>query len=309
MPTRDYKASWSSTEYRYGMNTQEKSPELQAFHTTALFWEYDSRIGRRWNVDPVVKPWESPYMCFGDNPITGTDALGNTTEDPSNISRKEGTQKAKVYAKQVGEVSNANNGTVKYSITTQQDVTTKGKTVSTKYTANYEQVGNNDVKLVSQTKTTTTIGSQITYVPSSFGVPTPIEVSKTIVETKNLTPLEAKAFETRNNTFQAYITENPSAIRDASLDRQGKQADEIAASLTKWADRLEHAAVSSGGVALLLTEGSLGPQAVATLPSAATCGIGAFGCEVTSITLKVIASSYSDKSNLKGDGNVPYPLK
>ena len=81
MPTRDYKAAWSSTEYRYGMNTQEESPEIQAFHTTALYWEYDSRIGRRWNVDPVVKPWESPYMCFGDNPIMGSDVLGNTTND------------------------------------------------------------------------------------------------------------------------------------------------------------------------------------------------------------------------------------
>jgi hypothetical protein len=88
MPTRDYKATWS-TEYRYGMNTQEKSPEIQAFHTTALYWEYDSRIGRRWNVDPVVKPWESPYMCFGDNPITGSDVLGNTTDWIPQVKQKE----------------------------------------------------------------------------------------------------------------------------------------------------------------------------------------------------------------------------
>jgi len=28
---------------------------------TAEFWQYDSRLGKRWNVDPVTKPWESPY--------------------------------------------------------------------------------------------------------------------------------------------------------------------------------------------------------------------------------------------------------
>ena len=43
---------------------------------TAPFWQYDSRIGRRWNVDPVVKPFESPYACFNSNPILYADPDG-----------------------------------------------------------------------------------------------------------------------------------------------------------------------------------------------------------------------------------------
>lgn len=52
-----------------------------------MFWEYDSRIGRRWNVDPVVKEYESPYLCLNGNPILesdpdGDDAKGPDPEDP-----------------------------------------------------------------------------------------------------------------------------------------------------------------------------------------------------------------------------------
>lgn len=36
---------------------------------TAEYWEYDTRLGRRWNVDPVVKHPESPYAVFANNPI------------------------------------------------------------------------------------------------------------------------------------------------------------------------------------------------------------------------------------------------
>jgi hypothetical protein len=46
-------------------------------HTTAMFWEYDSRLGRRWNTDPVIKEFESPYMCFSGNPIVISDLNGN----------------------------------------------------------------------------------------------------------------------------------------------------------------------------------------------------------------------------------------
>jgi hypothetical protein len=74
--------TYNAPAYRYSMNGQEKDYDIDAGgnHTTALYWEYDSRIARRWNTDPIVKEWEAPYMCFGDNPITGSDVLGNTTE-------------------------------------------------------------------------------------------------------------------------------------------------------------------------------------------------------------------------------------
>lgn len=75
-PGRKYNAG----EYRFGFNGQEKDDEIAGVtgsHTTALFWEYDSRIGRRWNIDPVVKPWESSYACFANNPIWYADPLGD----------------------------------------------------------------------------------------------------------------------------------------------------------------------------------------------------------------------------------------
>jgi hypothetical protein len=70
--------SFSSTEYRFEFNTQEKDDEISGTgnHNTATFWEYDSRLGRRWNTDPVVKPWESLYACLSDNPIIYTDHDG-----------------------------------------------------------------------------------------------------------------------------------------------------------------------------------------------------------------------------------------
>lgn len=67
--------------YRFGFNGQEQTPELDASHTTALFWEYDARLGRRWNLDMVDKPWEISYLCFSGNPIFYIDPLGNNADD------------------------------------------------------------------------------------------------------------------------------------------------------------------------------------------------------------------------------------
>ena len=70
--------SFSSVAYRFGFNGQQKVDEIAGFGNinTAMFWEYDTRIGRRWNQDPVVKRWESPYACFNENPIWYMDPLG-----------------------------------------------------------------------------------------------------------------------------------------------------------------------------------------------------------------------------------------
>jgi hypothetical protein len=42
-----------------------------------LYWEYDSRIGRRWNIDPKSNASESPYACFRNNPINRVDIHGD----------------------------------------------------------------------------------------------------------------------------------------------------------------------------------------------------------------------------------------
>jgi hypothetical protein len=70
--------------YRFGYNGQEKVDEIAGAgnHTTAEFWEYDTRLGRRWNRDPVVKPWESSYACFANNPIWYSDVNGDDPATP-----------------------------------------------------------------------------------------------------------------------------------------------------------------------------------------------------------------------------------
>ncbi len=76
MPGRNYNAP----DYRFGFNGMEKDDEITGVtgsHYTSTFWEYDSRLGRRWNIDPVVKPWISPYASYGDNPILFVDPFGD----------------------------------------------------------------------------------------------------------------------------------------------------------------------------------------------------------------------------------------
>ncbi len=76
MPGRSYT---SSTGYRYGFGSQEKVDEISGAgnHNTALYWEYDTRLGRRWNIDPVEKIGMSGYMCFSGDPISHTDINGD----------------------------------------------------------------------------------------------------------------------------------------------------------------------------------------------------------------------------------------
>jgi hypothetical protein len=77
--------TFSAGAYRYGFNGQEKSNEVYGEGNlyTAQFWEYESRIGRRWNTDPVVKPNESPYATFANSPIWLTDHNGKDTTLPA----------------------------------------------------------------------------------------------------------------------------------------------------------------------------------------------------------------------------------
>ena len=83
MPGRKYQQGTST--YRYGLNGQEKSTEVNGDGNlyTAEFWQYDSRIGRRWNVDPVTKPNESPYATFANSPIWLSDPSGKDTTLPA----------------------------------------------------------------------------------------------------------------------------------------------------------------------------------------------------------------------------------
>ncbi|MCC5945521.1 MAG: hypothetical protein JJT94_11350, partial [Bernardetiaceae bacterium] len=63
--------------YRFGFNTQEKTPEIAPDTYTAEFWQYDSRVARRWNVDPVFVEWENSYAVNRNNPIGFADPAGD----------------------------------------------------------------------------------------------------------------------------------------------------------------------------------------------------------------------------------------
>lgn len=66
-----------STSYRYSINGQEKESELNESITNAKYWEYDSRIGRRWNLDPIFNTDVSRYSIVSNNPIYYSDPLGD----------------------------------------------------------------------------------------------------------------------------------------------------------------------------------------------------------------------------------------
>lgn len=91
MPGR-YKFAGDSSEYRFGFNGQQRTDEIagKGNHNTALFWEYDTRLGRRWNVDPVDQISISNYAVLALNPISHVDPLGNT-EDHIEVDDKEKT--------------------------------------------------------------------------------------------------------------------------------------------------------------------------------------------------------------------------
>lgn len=70
--------SFNPTASKYGFGGQEKDDEISGSGNsyTAEYWQYDPRLGRRWNIDPIVYPWQSSYACFNNNPIVFNDPLG-----------------------------------------------------------------------------------------------------------------------------------------------------------------------------------------------------------------------------------------
>lgn len=76
MPSREF----TFEDYRFGFNGQEKTDEIAGLgnHNTAMYWEYDTRLGRRWNVDPVPQIFLSDYSVLSLNPIHNIDPNGNS---------------------------------------------------------------------------------------------------------------------------------------------------------------------------------------------------------------------------------------
>jgi len=70
---------FSSVAYRYGFNAKEKDDEVAGDGNsyTAEFWQYDSRLGIRFNLDSRPNPSLSNYACLNNNPIWLVDINGN----------------------------------------------------------------------------------------------------------------------------------------------------------------------------------------------------------------------------------------
>jgi len=70
--------TWQGTAegYRYSHNSHEKEDALFKGAQSAEYWMYDSRIGRRWEMDPIMDETMSPYACFANSPIFYDDPEG-----------------------------------------------------------------------------------------------------------------------------------------------------------------------------------------------------------------------------------------
>ncbi len=80
MPGRTFSGNGiAGADYRYGHNGQENQNEIFKGAYSADFWMYDSRLGRRWETDPVVLVWQSPYVTFDNSPIALSDEAGLQT--------------------------------------------------------------------------------------------------------------------------------------------------------------------------------------------------------------------------------------
>lgn len=88
LPGRNY----SSDSYQFGFNSQEKDDEIYestGTSYTAEFWQYDSRLARRWNLDPVDQIAISNYATFLNRPISINDPNGDCPTCPQGEAAKE----------------------------------------------------------------------------------------------------------------------------------------------------------------------------------------------------------------------------
>ena len=72
-----------SGSYRFGYQGSEKDNEVsgEGNSYTTEFRQLDPRLGRWFSVDPVFKPWQTPYCSMNNNPISLNDPRGNTPPD------------------------------------------------------------------------------------------------------------------------------------------------------------------------------------------------------------------------------------
>lgn len=107
-------------KYRFGFNGQEEANEIAGVGNNLdfKFRGYDSRIGRFWSIDPMVKsfPWNSSYAFAENRPIDGRDLEGKEwdyavdDQGNTNINVNVGfTLDANLTSEQVGDYKKAIN--------------------------------------------------------------------------------------------------------------------------------------------------------------------------------------------------------
>ena len=99
--------AFSGDNYRFGFNGQEKDDEVAGAGNinTAMFWEYDTRLGRRWNLDPKPQISISDYAVMANSPILLNDLFG----DDVDVKFKGKDGKTHTYDYKPGEKHNEDN--------------------------------------------------------------------------------------------------------------------------------------------------------------------------------------------------------
>ena len=118
--------TYQNSEYRFGFNGQEQSDELDENGNsyTAEFWQYDSKVARRWNLDPLEQ-FDSYYVSLGNNPVNGSDPdgawffgwFGSTTEQRDGaraLAKESGGRVTKGWSKNIGVRLEWSEGTGSY---------------------------------------------------------------------------------------------------------------------------------------------------------------------------------------------------
>jgi RHS repeat-associated protein len=100
--------AFSSSNYRYGFNGQEKDDEIKGSGNSYdfLFRIYDPRLGRFLSTDPLEKeyPWNSPYAFAENRPIDGRDLEGKEWENFMSKFKKPGQLAIKLPNKETAQI-------------------------------------------------------------------------------------------------------------------------------------------------------------------------------------------------------------
>jgi RHS repeat-associated protein len=82
-----YSDAGETIKYKFGLNSQEEDDEIvgEGNIYKSEVWEYDARLGRRWNLDPIFRAWESGNATLRINPLFNIDRTGLEGEPSTNI--------------------------------------------------------------------------------------------------------------------------------------------------------------------------------------------------------------------------------